>query len=419
MSVAYAGYTVVDNGELARREQAAAEDHYRRVIEEAQAVGASIAAARGAFGLADVEVPAVAKVGRRAGAAELAAAAQATQAAVAAARVAYEAAMATARAEAMTAGSSAVMSGRGLADDAVAEREARRAERAAQAEQTGAPASAAAEAAGVPPSQADERRGQVQRVVARLPAEVPSEALRRIEAAAAKALGAVDDEVAFARERDRVRMLVQTAADADRERRDVVARVERWRAELDGLDGEAVAAVRDRLDHVDPLRPLPSDLGSAVRSAANDARSARDRSFALGALAETLDELGYEVDQGFSTAVSDGGAVVPLPRSNQHGVQVRERDGHVYFNVVRYEDGSTGDAVADRNAESHWCSGYDRLVALARDKGVVLEMPPPAPPGHQPLQHVTAPGDRADRTTTTTAAAADQRRTANRTRERR
>jgi hypothetical protein len=407
MSVAYAGYTVVDNGELARREQAAAEEHYRRVVEVAQEVGASIAAGRAAFGLAGVEAPRVATVGRRAGAAELAAAAQATRAAIAAARVGYEAAMAAARAEAMTATTGGLTS-LGLADDAAAEREARRAARAAEQQ---------VEVETTAESPAAERRDQVRRIVARLPAEVPDDTLRRVQAAAAKALAAVDDDVAFARERDRVRMAVQTAADADRDRRDVLARVERWRAELDGLDGEAVAALRDRLDGVDPLRPLPSDLASAVRSVASGARAARDRSFALDALAETLDELGYAVDEGFATAVADGGAVVQLPRSNHHGVQVRERDGHVFFNVVRYEDAGSGDAVADRNAEAHWCSGYDRLVALARDKGVVLAMAPPAPPGHQPQQHVAPPAARrADRAA---EAGVGQRRAASRGRERR
>jgi hypothetical protein len=396
MSVAYAGYRVVAGDELGRRVRAAAEDNYRRVVAEAQRVSQSIAAARTAFGLAGVEQPVVARVGRRATAEPLAAAAQATQAAIAAARVGYEAAMAAARAQAMTA-SVAPITSHGLADDAAAERQARiAARRPAEVPSTSSTSAATpAPAIDAGAAAADERRDRVRQMVARLPAEVPGDALPRVEAAAAQALAAVDDPVAFARALDRVRMVVQTISDADRDRRDALAQVERWRAELDGLEGQVVARVRARLDQVDPLRPLPSDLASAVRSAANDARAARDRSFALDALAETLDELGYAVDHGFATSVAGGGAVVPLPHSNHHGVQVRERDGHVFFNVVRYADGDgRGDAVADRNAEAHWCSGYDRLVALAHDKGVVLEMSPPGPPGHQPLQHVAPPASR-------------------------
>jgi hypothetical protein len=107
-----------------------------------------------------------------------------------------------------------------------------------------------------------------------------------------------------------------------------------------------------------------------------------------------LDELGYDVAEGFTTAVAAGGAVVPLPRSPRHGVQVRERDGHVLFNVVRYTGGQgQADVVADRDAEAHWCNGYDRLVALAAEKGVHLDLSRPEPPGLQPLQQVDRPRD--------------------------
>lgn len=241
-------------------------------------------------------------------------------------------------------------------------------------------------------SGAGERRDEVERVLARLPASARPHALDRARQGADRALGA-EDGTAFAAGMKRLRIEVQMAQDADRRRRATVAEVARLRSQLDGLDGDAVADVREQLAQVDLDRALPSGLASAVAEAAEAARVERDRSFVLDAMGATLADLGYEVEDGFATAVAAEGAVVPLPWSGEHGVQVREQAGNLLFNVVRYVDdeGRAADAVADRHAEQRFCSDYDRLLAAALEHGVDVHLVTPAPAGDRPLQEVPLP----------------------------
>jgi hypothetical protein len=403
MSSGMGTYRVVSAAEIERQRRAAAEARFLRACDLVAQAEQDIAAARRAYGGIDIDVPrVVAPRGDDAAAFERAA--TATEAAAQAALAGHDGAVSRARSRAMAASITKVARTR-LKDEAATERAARiAADRAAADAAATARARATADAEAVlraateaveaeAARRLDERDQEVERVLARLPAEVEPGTVdgARRAATAALAAAAAEDDAAYAGAIGRLRMAVQGAQDADRSRRENVARIGRLRTELDGLDGPEVAAAHGRLDGADPTSPLPADLAGAVRRAADAARAERDRGFVLGALAETLDELGYETGPGFVTGLAHDGSVVQLPWSGEHGVQVREHEGRLFFNVVRYDDrsGATADVVADTKAEQRFCGEYGRLVEVARQRGFALELAPPVAAGTLPLQHVS------------------------------
>jgi hypothetical protein len=263
---------------------------------------------------------------------------------------------------------------------------------ASQRAEATARAAAAAQAAARAAEQLNQREAEIERVLARLPADMEPAAVDQVRQQAADAAVAAGDDHVYAGAVRRLRMAVQSAQDADRSRRDTVARIERLRVELDGLDTPAVTAAQARLDGVDPRSPLPHDLPAEIRRVAEEARAERDRGYVVDALADTLDELGYDTGPEFVTGLAEDGSVVQLPWSGEHALRVRERQGRFFFNVVRYDGlGATADTVADRNAEQRFCDSYGELVDMARRRGFALDMEPPMAAGTRPLQHVPVP----------------------------
>jgi hypothetical protein len=362
-----------------RQRLAAAEERYARACRAMAQVEGAVAAAKRAFGDLGLTVDQPVQP-LEATSTAVDRAAEATEKAAQESARAYDEALAGARSRAMT-GAIAADHKPKVKDTAAKERAQRI---AADSERKAARAAAVAE------QRAEQQRKAVERVIARLPADVVDEVVARVERAAEAALTA--DPGASQAAMNRLRGEVQQAQDADRFRRARLAELLDLRDQLSGLGGDAVAEAHARLDGVDLSGPLPADLRDRVAGAAAAAQAERDRGFVVDAVAAAFEELGYVVGEGFSTAVAAEGAVMQLPWSTGHGVRVRARDGHMLFNVVRYDDGDdSGDAVADTQVEGRFCDSYGRLREAVRRHGAELDIDDPDPPGHRPLQRIVAP----------------------------
>lgn len=408
MSNGYGGYQVVNAEELERRRLAAAQARYDRACQEAAELQQAIAAARKAYGQLGVQAPKAVRIKSR-GSADVEQAAIATEAATARAWDSLDTAVGAARAAAMAAEISTVRPP-GLPELSEAElkrrqKERRRARQANEAAAAEAQCQAAAsEATSDWAARDGERRAEVARVAGRLPADTAPPTVADADRAAHRALIATSPAEYDAAIMD-LRATVQVAHQAHERRRQARQAWERLRAELDGLDPQATPASDEtaallaelaRQEAANPESPPPPHLASRVRAAVAATRAESDRTFALDAVVGALADLGYQVDDGFSTSVASGGGIVPLPWSGDYGVQVRERGGHLLFNVIRYQGDpdAVADVVADERAEQRFCDDYGDLVEAAGRRGVELYLARSDPAGLQPLQQIRPPRDR-------------------------
>ena len=122
------------------------------------------------------------------------------------------------------------------------------------------------------------------------------------------------------------------------------ALIEALYGQLDGLSSDAVDTLRGVLKGVDRTAGLPDGLPERVAAAKAAAEAERDREFVLATAAKALAELGYAVGDDFRTAVPSSGTLVELPHSARHGLQIRERNQQLMFNVVRFDGAAPGSA---------------------------------------------------------------------------
>ena len=174
---------------------------------------------------------------------------------------------------------------------------------------------------------------QLTKLLGRLPSDSTADALSRCESLAQQwhqaKRGA--DRV---RVEDALRLLVQQQHD----RADLIEsnrrRIEALYRDLDGLKGEAVEKVRGLLKGT-TLDSIPADLERRVRQVSEDASGEEDRRFALETVAGIFSELGYKVDDEFTTVVPEEGLLLELPGSRAHGLLVQEHEHQLLLNVVK------------------------------------------------------------------------------------
>jgi len=386
VSCARATYRINQQAELERRRLAAAQARYERSLALLARLEKRIARMRQVYDDLNIDVPAATTVRAGATADAYDAAASATAAAIGDAHRRHEAAVARARARHVATPTFALRAV-GLRP-AVSPAKARHAK---APEATAAPPPVAPAPPPPPPPpppssgpSEDERRGAVERQMARLPGAADAGEVERAEGVANEVLTA-GDEVSFRRAVDRLRMAVAATTEHHKAIDARSREIEGLRAGLDGLTGAEVDRARQCLDATDPAVVLPADLAelaAEVEATAARARAERDRSFALDAVAETLIDLGYEVGDDFDEAAARaGGAVVALPgaRSEDHAVRVAAGPADLRFELLRYED-AAGDRARDRAVEETWCRDQERLVDGVADLGMDLTFGPPEEP---------------------------------------
>ena len=227
--------------------------------------------------------------------------------------------------------------------------------------------------------------GSLADVLARLPADAPADIASKCEALAHGYLEA-SSQSGKAKVLDGIRHLVQV--EQDRQAR--IARnsviIEKLYQELDGLSNDMVDTLRGVLKGLDRASALPAGLRDRVTAAKAAAEAAQDREFVLATAAKALAELGYAVGEDFRTAVPSSGALVELPHSSRHGVQIRERNQRLQLNVVRFDQDGRRDSPADKDAEESFCRDFAALKDRMREEGVDLRMLRADAPGQTPIQ---------------------------------
>lgn len=184
-----------------------------------------------------------------------------------------------------------------------------------------------------------------------------------------------------------IKHLVQEEADRRKAGALRKATLETLLRQLDGLVSDEIQGLKQRIERHALTEDVPAELLAAVSRAAASARSELDRHFVLDAVSDVLSKLGYQVGESFGTAVAEGGAVLDLTSSPQHGVQVREHAGQLLFNVVRFRD--PRDSSADKRAEELFCQDFSALRAQLDSRGVALNMTRADPPGATTTQLIS------------------------------
>ncbi|HUG86544.1 MAG TPA: hypothetical protein VMM13_18395, partial [Euzebya sp.] len=124
-------------------------------------------------------------------------------------------------------------------------------------------------------------------------------------------------------------------------------------------------------------RPLHADMADRVATAAQAAQAAADRRFAAAALADALDELGYDVQTGFATvAVQDGQAFFQHPDWPGYGVRWRlgADEAAMSFSVVDLDATDGTDEVRSVEVEDAWCGRIPELLGALRQQGVRFQL---------------------------------------------
>lgn len=120
------------------------------------------------------------------------------------------------------------------------------------------------------------------------------------------------------------------------------------------------------------------------------------RRYAQQVIGETLTELGYEVEPGFSTLFVEGGvAHIQKPEWGDYYVRLRVKPevGDLNLNVVRVGGDdraavSNEQARRDREMEEQWCAAHRALLERLEARGIASRQTRALAPGALPVQTV-------------------------------
>lgn len=226
---------------------------------------------------------------------------------------------------------------------------------------------------------------ELEEIAAAWPVDEPRDVLDRAVEAVGRSRTSSGAALDVTRARDEVGRL-RAARRARLERAaavaDLRARLESVRPWHDSTELDAIAA---RLD--DPS----ADLGTVavqVERVVAAAHTRRDRDQAAAILTDVLVDMGYTVDEGFSTRLAADGDVL-AGRSDwpDHAASVRlDGAGRVYLHVVRADDAAPG--AGDQAVDAQFCGHFDALTARAGRRGLRLEPLRRSVPGTRPVRAV-------------------------------
>ena len=119
-------------------------------------------------------------------------------------------------------------------------------------------------------------------------------------------------------------------------------------------------------------RALDSDLRMRAERAVEQVRVGLEREYVRASVADTLADLGYDVDQDFATLVGNPDRMrLTRPDWNGHAVQVVVAGEEVRAAVVRLEDRTGEDGRReDVEREEQWCGDLVALRAALDESGV-------------------------------------------------
>lgn len=183
--------------------------------------------------------------------------------------------------------------------------------------------------------------------------------------------------------------------DAESAKRDM-ATAEDLLARSRGLEGSQLRATRLRLESVlNQGAPITREELSEAQEVIERARTEADRSHAARLVVQALGQLGYSVDESFSTLnVEDGVAYFSSPASRDHRVRLVVHDAKALnLNVVRVGDSATpltpDQRRTDKFVEEAWCESAEALPAILVQSGLETEIVRRRAAGELPIQVIS------------------------------
>ena len=248
---------------------------------------------------------------------------------------------------------------------------------------------------GLDVAQSERFRATAARVLARLDLGADTPLPAKLEALAKEIVLAPTLERAEALATE-LRLAVQQASQAHHAQR---SESEEAKAMIEACPADAPAPLLRALEHVAAgVARLDADLRRAAQAVLDEAAADREReeqSAASTVLAQSLRDLGYEVDDIESTLFVDGGTA-HFRRAGWDNYFVRLRvdpaQRSINFNVVR----ASGDAdSAERSrqdvlAEDRWCAEFPKLMQTLEARGLKLAVTRRLDAGAVPVQVVDA-----------------------------
>jgi hypothetical protein len=163
-------------------------------------------------------------------------------------------------------------------------------------------------------------------------------------------------------------------------------------ARLDTAPAGVGDELRERLRGLAAARPerVPDGLAVEVDTLLVEVDRQRQRRATADALRLTLDELGYDVSEGFETTLATQGvSYARLPRADGYGLKVLlDRDQAVLRTRVVRRSGAGHDLRADIAAEELFCQDYPGLLDRLTRHGVATQELGRYPPGTVEVQTV-------------------------------
>ena len=176
-----------------------------------------------------------------------------------------------------------------------------------------------------------------------------------------------------------LRMDIKRENAAAEARRRMAQEAQGWRDKLVGLEGSEVAELDAALKRVvDGEAPLPPNIEQTVTEVYDRAAGDLKRAYALGVVAEELQNLGYVVETGFETASAEAPEMLLRKPDMEDGYHVSlqaDADAMLNTRVVRESDNadaprSAGRQRLDKQAEQAWCTDLAGALAAAAKRGV-------------------------------------------------
>lgn len=245
------------------------------------------------------------------------------------------------------------------------------------------------------------RAARIAEVLAGIDPRVAQETKVELEKSALACLaaeGADSAELLVTDLRVRVGRVNRTAKDAARRTAELreadTAEARRMLLGLAEVSRPASGALADALAAVVAEQaPFTPDL----RAKAAEALSAGRRDFAMAALTESLQELGYDVGEAFETTLATQGATFQREEWGDYHAAIRldAPEEQLSLRIVRAcdtgEPATSAQVAADAAMEERWCAEVPQLLNLLREKGVDVDLHKKIEPGAIPVQVVAPP----------------------------
>jgi hypothetical protein len=216
----------------------------------------------------------------------------------------------------------------------------------------------------------------VLRILARTPGDISLNERQKLESLASSILESKNSSEQDAYETE-LRYKVQLAIERSKKLNEDASIAAELLTQLRGYNSTEIQALIEELQRVERKeQPLSSTIKERVSAAHRRTKAESDRLYVENSISETLKELGYEVEEEFSTLFMSGSTVrLQKPDWDEYFVQFifSQEENQINYNVVRLDDSNPSTEnrqIRDSEMESLWCSDFKELNHILENRGI-------------------------------------------------